>query len=73
MISYVDCIANATIQTKPNKNMNMYKAITRVPSFSEPFIDWYEAENEETALAMWQLDRQTFGLPENATVTLEKQ
>jgi len=53
--------------------MNQYKAITRVPHISEPFIDWYEAETEEQARTMWSCDRETYGLPEDASVKFEKQ
>jgi hypothetical protein len=65
----VDCL------TKPNQTttMNQYKAITRVPHISEPFIDWYEAETEEQARTMWSCDRETYGLPEDASVKFEKQ
>jgi hypothetical protein len=56
-------------QTKPSTTMNQYKAVTRVPHISEPFVDWYEAETKEQALAMWEHDRKTFGLPDNASVT----
>jgi hypothetical protein len=30
--------------------MNQYKAITRVPHISEPFVDWYDAETEAQAI-----------------------
>lgn len=53
--------------------MNTYKAITRVPHISEPFVDWYDAETEEQALAMWESDREIYGLPDTATVKFEKQ
>jgi len=53
--------------------MNQYKAITRVPHITEPFIDWYEAETEEQARAMWESDNELYGLPADASVTLEKQ
>ena len=53
--------------------MNQYKAITRVPHISEPFIDWYEAETEDHARTMWESDRQAYGLPEDASVKFEKQ
>jgi hypothetical protein len=58
-------------QTKPT--MNQYKATTRVPRINEPFVDWYEAETEEQARAMWSCDRETCGLPEDASVKFEKQ
>ena len=53
--------------------MNQYKAITRVPHIPEPFIDWYEAETEEQAYFLWSYDRETFGLPADASVKFEKQ
>lgn len=57
--------------------MNQYKAITRVSRLSEPidlfFVDWYEAETEEQARAMWETDRETYGLPADASVKFEKQ
>jgi hypothetical protein len=51
--------------------MHTYKAITRVPHITEPFVDWYEAETEEQARAMWETDRETYGLPADATVKFE--
>jgi hypothetical protein len=42
--------------------MNRYKATTRAPHISEPFVDWYEAETEEQAYFMWSCDRETFAL-----------
>jgi hypothetical protein len=51
--------------------MNQYKATTRVPHISEPFVDWYEAETEEQARAMWSCDRETYGLPADAGVKFE--
>jgi hypothetical protein len=53
--------------------MNQYKAITRVPHINEPFVDWYAAETEEQVRAMWESDRQTYGLPVDAIVKFEKQ
>jgi len=53
--------------------MNQYKATTRVPHISEPFVDWYEAETEEQARTMWESDRQAYGLPADASVKFEKQ
>jgi hypothetical protein len=53
--------------------MNQYKATTHVPHINEPFVDWYEAETEEQARAMWSCDRETYGLPEDASVKFEKQ
>jgi hypothetical protein len=53
--------------------MNHYKATTRVPHISEPFVDWYDAETEEQARTMWESDRETYGLPADASVKLEKQ
>ena len=53
--------------------MNQYKATTRVSHISDPFVDWYEAETEEQARAMWESDRETFGLPTDAIVKFEKQ
>lgn len=53
--------------------MNTYKAITRVPHISEPFVDWYEAETEEQAYIKWLSDRDAFGLPDTASVKFEKQ
>jgi hypothetical protein len=55
--------------TKPT--MNQYKATTRVPHISEPFVDWYDAETEEQARAIWESDRETYGLPEDASVKFE--
>ncbi len=61
-------------QTKPNITMmNQYKAITRVPYITEPFVDWYEAETEEQAYFLWSCDRETYGLPVDASVKFEKQ
>jgi hypothetical protein len=57
--------------TKPTTTMNQYKAITRVPHINEPFVDWYEAETEEQARAMWSCDRETYGLPADASVKFE--
>jgi hypothetical protein len=57
--------------TKPTTTMNQYKATTRVPHISEPFVDWYEAETEEQARAMWESDRQAYGLPADARVKFE--
>jgi hypothetical protein len=51
--------------------MNQYKAITRVTHVSEPFVDWYEAETEEQARTMWEADRETYGLPADASVKFE--
>jgi hypothetical protein len=51
--------------------MNQYKAITRVPHISEPFVDWYEAKTEEQARAMWESDLQAYGLPKDASVKFE--
>ena len=51
--------------------MNQYKATTRVPHISEPFVDWYDAETEEQARAIWESDRETYGLPEDASVKFE--
>jgi hypothetical protein len=56
-------------QTKPM--MNQYKATTRIPHISEPFVDWYEAETEEQARIMWKIDREDFGLPVDASVKFE--
>jgi hypothetical protein len=53
--------------------MNQYKATTRVPYINEPFVDWYDAETEEQARAMWAADRETYGLPVDASVKFEKQ
>jgi hypothetical protein len=53
--------------------MNTYKAITSVPHITEPFVDWYDAETEEQARAMWESDRETYGLPVDASVKFEKQ
>jgi len=53
--------------------MNQYKAVTHAPHISEPFVDWYEAETEEQARAIWEADRQSYGLPEDASVKFEKQ
>jgi hypothetical protein len=53
--------------------MNQYKAVTHVPHINEPFADWYEAETEEQAHFLWSCDRETYGLPEDASVTFEKQ
>ena len=53
--------------------MNQYKATTHVTHISEPFVDWYEAETEEQARAMWESDRETYGLPVDASVKFEKQ
>jgi hypothetical protein len=60
-------------QTKPNQTMSQYKAITRVPHLNEPFVDWYVAETEDQARAMWEIDREDSGLPVNASVKFEKQ
>ena len=51
--------------------MSQYKATTRVPHISEPFVDWYEAETEDQARAMWEIDREDFGLPVDASVKFE--
>jgi len=53
--------------------MKQYKAITHVPHIPEPFVDWYEAETEGQARTMWESDRETFGLPADASVKFEKQ
>jgi hypothetical protein len=53
--------------------MNQYKATTRVPYINEPFVDWYEAETEDHARAMWEHDREAHGLPVDASVKFEKQ
>jgi hypothetical protein len=53
--------------------MNQYKATTHVPHINEPFVDWYEAETEEQARTMWSCDRETYGLPVDASVKFEKQ
>jgi hypothetical protein len=53
--------------------MNTYKATTRVPHISEPFVDWYEAETEEQAYIKWLSDSETCGLPVDASVKFEKQ
>jgi hypothetical protein len=62
-----------TKPNQPNTTMNQYKATTRVPHINEPFVDWYEAETEEQARTMWEIDREDFGLPADASVTFEKQ
>lgn len=53
--------------------MPTYKAITRVNHLNESFVDWYDAETEEQARTMWESDRETYGLPADASVTFEKQ
>jgi hypothetical protein len=72
---YLDSVAsNNGTPTKPNQTtMNQYKATTRVPHISEPFVDWYDAETEEQARTMWSCDRETYGLPVDASVKFEKQ
>jgi hypothetical protein len=51
--------------------MKQYKATTRIPHINEPFVDWYEAETEEQARIMWEIDREEFGLPVDASVKFE--
>ena len=64
----------AKLSKQPNQTtMNQYKAITRVPHISEPFVDWYDAETEEQARTMWEADAREYGTPMDSIVTFEKQ
>jgi len=67
------CLLTHDLKPLTNPTMNQYKTITRVPHISEPFVDWYDAETEEQARAIWEADRQTYGLPADASVKFEKQ
>lgn len=53
--------------------MKPFKVVARVDGTREPFVDWYEAETETRARALWDEDAHRYGLPvAKTTLTVEE-
>ncbi len=49
--------------------MKEFKIISKTKSCSEPFVDWYFAENESHAIELAKDEAKSYGLPEDTQFT----